>query len=275
MRLYKESYTNKDGKRLKTQKWYIDFTDHHNHRHRIPGFTEKRSTQSLADNIEALVSCKIAGQQPGVELQRWLEAVPTTLLNKLVSCGLLDSQRAEGGKLLSVHLEEWKKSLLANGCAIQHAKLQHKRVKRILNECGFMTWADISASRLQHEISILKKEVYRKNDKGEVTAMETEPAKVKTKNYYLQACKQFCRWAVLDGRIVGSPLEHLKPAKAESERRAALEPEELRKLLEATEAAPKRFGISGHERALLYRFAVQSGLRANEIRSLTCSVIRF
>ncbi len=275
MRLYKESYTNKDGRRLKTQKWYIDFTDHHNHRHRIPGFTEKRSTQSLADNIKALVSCKIAGQIPGVELNRWLEVMPSILLKKLVSWGLLDGQRAEGGKLLSVHLEDWKKSLLAAGCTAQYTELQYKRVKRVFDECGFVTWADISASKLQHEISLLKKEVYKKGDKGEIAATETEPATAKTKNYYLAASRQFCRWAVMDGRITASPLTHLKPAKTESEKRAALEPNELRLLLKHTEAAERRFGLTGYERAILYRFAVQSGLRANEIRCLTVASFDF
>ena len=76
MRLYKESYTDKAGKRKKTKRFYIDFSDHYHRRHRIPGFTEKRSTQALADNIMSLVSCKVAGQQPSVELQRWLEVVP-------------------------------------------------------------------------------------------------------------------------------------------------------------------------------------------------------
>ena len=251
MRLYKEHYTDKDGKRKKTQKWYVDFSDHHSRRHRIPGFTEKRSTQALADNIEALVSCKMAGQQPGVELQKWLEVVPTTLLKKLVSWDILDGQRAEGGKLLSVHLEDWKKSLLANGCDVRHAKLKYKRVQRVFAKCGFKTWAGVSASRLQHEISILKKEVYR-NIKGEIIAVETEPATVKTKNYYLQACQQFCRWAVMDGRIVTNPLIHLKPTKAESENRAAIESAELSRLLRATEASPERFRVPGHEKEPCY-----------------------
>jgi len=46
-------------------------------------------------------------------------------------------------------------------------------------------------------------------------------------------------------------------------------------LLEATEASPERFRIPGHERALLYRFAAQSGLRANEIRCLTIASFDF
>lgn len=275
MRLYKESYTAKDGNRQKTMKWYIDFSDHHNRRHRIPGFTEKRSTQSLADNIEALVSCKMAGQIPGVELNRWLEVVSTTLLKNLVRWGLLDGQRAEGGKLLSVHLEDWEKSLIATGCTAKYTDIQCKRVKRVFDECGFVTWADISASRVQYEISILKKEVYQKNDEGKIAATETEPVTAKTKNYYLAASRQFCRWAVMDGRISASPLTHLKPGKAESGKRAALEPDELRLLLEHTEADKTRFGLTGHERAILYRFAAETGFRANEIRCLTVASFDF
>ena len=221
------------------------------------------------------MSCKMAGQIPGVELNRWLEVMPNVLLKKLVSWGLLDGQRAEGGKLLSVHLQDWKKSLLAAGCTAQYTELQYKRAKRVFDECGFVTWADISASKLQHKISLLKKEVYKKDDKGEIAATETEPSTAKTKNYYLAASRQFCRWAVMDGRITASPLTHLKPAKTESEKRAALEPDELRLLLKHTEAAEKRFGLTGYERAILYRFAAQSGLRANEIRCLTVASFDF
>ena len=125
MRLYKEHYTDKDGKRKKTQKWYVDFVDHHNRRHRVPGFTEKRSTQAMADNILSLVSCKAAGQQLSVEMQRWLEVAPVALLKKLVSWDILDGQRAEGGKMLSVHLEDWRQSLIAAGRTTHYLSLIH------------------------------------------------------------------------------------------------------------------------------------------------------
>ena len=42
----------------------------------------------------------------------------------------------------------------------------------------------------------------------------------------------------------------------------------MRRLLEATHAEPKRFCMTGPERAMLYRLAVESGLRANELRTL-------
>lgn len=71
MRIYREKYT-QDGKRKTSKKWYIDFVDHHNRRHRMPGFVEKRHTQTFADNIEALIGCRIAGQSLPPELQRWI-----------------------------------------------------------------------------------------------------------------------------------------------------------------------------------------------------------
>ena len=52
--------------------------------------------------------------------------------------------------------------------------------------------------------------------------------------------------------------------------RRALSVEELRRLIQAAQDGPVRFGISGAERAIVYRLAVESGLRANELRSLTC-----
>ena len=48
-----------------------------------------------------------------------------------------------------------------------------------------------------------------------------------------------------------------------------------RQLLEATRAAGSRFGMDGYQRALLYRLAVETGLRADEIRSLTVGSFDF
>jgi hypothetical protein len=47
--------------------------------------------------------------------------------------------------------------------------------------------------------------------------------------------------------------------------------EELRQLLDITAQAPERFGMAGAARAMLYRLAAETGLRAGELRSLTRS----
>jgi len=53
--------------------------------------------------------------------------------------------------------------------------------------------------------------------------------------------------------------------------RRAFEPHELQELLRATAAGPVRQGLTGAERVTLYVLALESGLRANELRSLRAS----
>jgi integrase len=82
----------------------------------------------------------------------------------------------------------------------------------------------------------------------------------------------------MDGRASESPVEHLQTINVRVDRRhdrRALDADEIRRLLEATGVAPKRFGMTGYERALLCRFAAYTGLRANEIRNLTVSSFDF
>ena len=91
----------------------------------------------------------------------------------------------------------------------------------------------------------------------------------------MTALKNFLNWLASDGRIGENPLAHLKKTKTIRTSQRALEPDEVRRLLEATQAASERFGMTGYERAMLYRLAVESGLRASELRSLTVSSFDF
>ena len=98
-----------------------------------------------------------------------------------------------------------------------------------------------------------------------------------TFNFYLKAIQQFCRWVVCDGRASESSVEDLKCKTVrkvidEVHPRRVLEIDELRQLLEVAKAGPKRFGMTGYERYLLYRLTAETGLRAKELRSLkVCS----
>ena len=268
MRIYRESYTNKSGEVKKAQKWYIDFRDNLNRRHKLAGFKSKRPTEELAKNIEGLVSSKLSNSGLTSEQQNWIEGLPDNLLNKLIKWGLLDSQRAEGNKLLAIHLQDWKNSILVNGRTKQHANLQYDRVSKVFSKAGFVYFSDVSASKLQLKISKLKRTVKVKNSKGKIIDKDLSAASQTTKNYYLKACKQFLKWAVEDQRISQNPIQHLKTAKAESKKRAALEPDELRQLLACTVTTQASFGLTGYQRAMLYRFATETGFRASEIKAL-------
>lgn len=264
MRVFKTSYKARDGKTKKARKWYIELRDHLLIVRRVPAFTDKGQSEALGRQIERLVNYKVAGERPDVQLSRWLEGISKKLRDRIVKISLLDRTRASAGKPLLEHLEDFRESLLAKGDTLKQANQVVSRARRIVAGCKFKTWTDLSASKVERYLVKLR------NDGDGMSAQ--------TSNFYLQAVQQFCRWMVQNRRATESPLAHLKGLNVRTDRRhdrRALEPDEMRRLLEATVKAPKRFGMSGYERSLLYRFAAESGLRANEIRSLTIGSFDF
>jgi integrase len=257
MRVFRTSYKGKDGQKRIAARWYVDFTDHLQRRQRWPAFVDKRQSETFGRQIEQLVNCRLAGERPDAQLLRWLENCPQQLRTKLVKVGLLDSYQAAGGKPLAEHLADFEKYLLAKGDTVTHVKLILARTKRVIENCKFRSWSDISANKAQVYLANL-----RNNGSG---------ISAQTFNFYLQAIKQFCRWMVQERRASENPLQYLKRLNVRTDRRhdrRALEPDEIRRLLEATQAAGTRFGMDGYQRALLYRLAIETGLRANELRNL-------
>ncbi len=247
----------------------------------FPAFTNKKQSTKLGEKIEKLVVCKLNSESPDRDLSEWLERIPAKLKNRFIKIGLIDTKRAAVGKLLSEHLEDFKQSLLAKGDTVKHAKLIYFRVKRMFNECKFEYWSDISLSAIQQKISGLQNQVEvveMKNIDGKKVKKRKlknlGEASTKTKNYYIKSLKQFGSWMVNDRRVSESPLQYLQNISSvgtERHPRRSLDIDEARRLLETTQAAPERFGMTGYERALLYRLAIETGLRANELRNLTIS----
>ncbi len=215
----------------KNKKWYIEYRDANDVLKRVPGYADKRATEQLAARLE-----REAAQRKE---------------------GVIDRFADHRNKPLGEHLEDWRKDLLAKGTTEKQAKLVYSRAGRIIEGCGFVFWADVSASDVQSFIFGLG---------------GPEGIGIHTCNFYIQAIKQFCKWMVADQRASESPVNHLKPGNARVDRRhdrRPLETDELRCLLETTCRSATRFGMSGAERARAYRFAAETGLRAGEMRSLT------
>jgi integrase len=145
-------------------------------------------------------------------------------------------------------------------------ELVYSRAKRVIEGCGWTFWSQIHAGKVLSHIAGLREDT--KDAKGIST---------QTANYYLASVKQFCRWAVRDGRAAESPVAHLTGWNARTDRRhdrRALTVDEVRRLLVAALAGPDRMGMTGRERAMLYCVALETGLRAGELRSLTRASFR-
>jgi len=258
MRVFKPYYY-RNGRRHQVKKWWIEFRDHLHIRRRVAAFTDKAQSEALGRKIVKLANYKAAGEYPDATLSRWLEQIPNKLQSRLAEFALLDTNKMAATKVLTEHVDDFIASLKAKERAKKHVKHVKSTLLRIFDECEFNYWSNISANRLEYYLAGLR---------------ECEEISARTFNHKLKTVKQFCTWMVKNGKATESPVGYLECLNEETDKRLirrALEPDEIRYLLKTIEKALPQSGMEGYERSLLYRLACETGLRAEEIRSLCVS----
>jgi hypothetical protein len=276
MRVFKSTYKDRQGKTVQTESWYIEFSDHRGSVRRLAAFTSKAASLELGRNLEKLAAyAKATGGQVDPSLQTWVTNLPAPLLAKLAAIGLVKSDRVAVTKPLSEHIIDYAKALAAKGSSEKHVQHTTRRVQKVFKGCGFKYWDDISASSIQTFLDTLRQT--RKRGQIEVKGISAQ-----TRNYYLTATKGFCTWMVKDRRATFSPISHLDMLNVRTDRRhdrRALSADEQRALLRAAREGKELLGrnvegriswrLPGGDRAMLYQLALETGLRAGELRSLT------
>lgn len=256
MKLYKPTYKDRSGRKKKSPNWYLTFVDNHQSRCRLRAFSNKRASEKAAEKIEELLS---SGGVLNQDLQRWIENIPDKMRNSLIKFGLIDNQRisANLGKPLAEHLKDFCDGKAADKYKGSYIKQLRANIERILNGCGFKVWSDIDGNRVK---------TFLAKSRGPDGYGE------RTYNSYLTRFKEFCSWMLRENRAAGiDPMKNhclIKQTEFRKKRRA-LTIDEIHQLLESTKISENRFNITGHERSLIYRLALETGLRAGEIRSLT------
>ncbi|MBP8605284.1 MAG: site-specific integrase [Phycisphaerae bacterium] len=181
------------------------------------------------------------------------------MVARFVKWGLLPKEKAAAGNLLSEHLEQWRQAVSVKNTS-KHADLLYARAKRVFGGCEFRTWTQIEAGKVQKYLNELRKDSETKRG-----------ISAQTFNFYVQAVCQFCKWMIQTGKANGNPLAYLPKLNTKTDRRhdrRALDVSEIERLYGATINAEERFGMTGRQRYLCYRVAIESGLRASEMRSL-------
>ena len=244
--------------------------------HRLSGFTDEAVTTEFCRNLDRLIGCRASGVSLDAQLIGWVERLDKDVRAALATAGVLDAARAEGARALADQVADFEAALTSKGGTSCHAAGTADRVRAVIAGCGFGTWTDISPSRVQGILAEqrAKAPASRKGIKRKRSAAPGIPPGIglQTLNYYLQSFKQFCRWAVREGRVTDNPVAHLSGLNARTDRRIerrALTADECRRLLAAAENGAPVLRMSGPDRAMLYRVALETGLRWKELRSLT------
>ena len=163
---------------------------------------------------------------------------------------------------LKRHLDDWHADQTAKGNSRWHTHMLKQRATEVMNVAGFKLWRDITATGTRQALE---------------TIVSSRKLSTRSYNGYMSAAKQFCRWLVTNRRAPDNPLGHLSRKNQNADRRhvrRALAADELRWLLDVTRGEPVVYCLSGLGRAALYQLAAETGLRANEIRTLTWGCVQ-
>jgi len=159
---------------------------------------------------------------------------------------------------IHVALNEFIDDLIAVGNTRRQADLVKGRIERIITEAGFIEYSQLDSVQVTKAIAQLRA-------KEEFTTTVTA-------NRYREAARAWSRWMALNGRWPENPLQYMAKFKGDvtpSRRRAILSDDQMTKLLTSVRREPARRNLSGESRFWLYLIASQSGLRAQELDSLT------
>jgi len=214
-----------------TAQW---FDENGKRRKAATGCHDKATAQQVADRIQS-----------------------ETALRKRGIVNAEQEQLADAGKrTLAQHLADFQAGMVAAGRTDDHVSRTVGFIREILDAAGYVNLTDIKADGINRYASDLT----------------TKGRAARTVQARLQAIKSFTRWLATHGKLARDPLAAVKkpnPAADRRHERRMLLQDEWEWLRATTERGPERYGMTGHERMLLYAVAIQSGLRSSECRSLT------
>ena len=258
MKIRRGSFT-KNAIARKTKKLYARFYDHNAVRRNLPLFQDEKNSAEAARAIERLVNIRASGSDLPPELQRFIENTLPTIRNKIAEWGIIDSTRVAAVKTLAEHTCDWKTFLLSKGNGAEYVELKTLRLNKLFKACGFVMWNDIRATVMSETLAAWR-------------ARKAASLSVQTSNFYLQAAKQFCNYMMkIKKCATTSPLSELSAQNVKIDRRhdrRAYLVDEFCRLLHYLQTAEASWNIVAAERALIYQFAAETGLRRGAIAAL-------
>ena len=200
----------------------------------------------------------------------WVELRRLQKLEREREAGLSSPMLEHARKPLTRHVEDWRAVLTASGITAKQVKALCGDVTRLASIAKWTRLGNItrdSARLALAELQAGSRSPNRPNRGNQ------------TRNHYLSHLRQFCIWCVEGQRLLSNPIEGLKPIDVETDKRhhrrcpadaeAALLLRHLEEDVIPFRPAKVRRGMSPKQRALGYQVAMATGLRANELRSLT------
>jgi site-specific recombinase XerC len=262
------------GRAKESLKWNIYFRDHLQSERKVTGTPDKSTSEYIARNITAIVNLKASNHPLTAELRDFIESQPQKLRDNLLKWDIFDGNTYAGFEPLMIstqikaknsrrlkldvtggHVYLWRLNMEANNLSPDHVTQAIAKVAKVIKGCGFVVPSDINGEKI----------------KNYMASLQGNGSSSRTGNSYLSSFKAFSNWMLKSGRITQNPVKYLSPVQETepSRKRRALTNDEVNALVTTTAAKGKKHhGLTGYERSLIYKIAIYTGLRWNEIATL-------
>ncbi len=221
-------------RRKKGGTFYITYHVRPGQRKTVKGCKDRAATEALARKLEADAMLRREGViDVRAERLGYWESLP-----------------------LEDHLADYENTLRSKGVTAKHLNITLHYIREIDDACRFKEPADFDPVRVAAYVADLK----------------SRGMGAHAINARLTALKSLTRWLFRSERMRTDPMMQVAKLNARVDprrRRRALTDEELVRLIRVAECGPDFRSLAGADRAMLYRVAVETGLRAGELASLT------
>jgi len=241
--------------KMETSCYYLEFKDHNSIVRKLKAFTDEGSSQRVAGTIQDLLNARGSGQGLDSDLRRKIEGLDKPMRADLAKWGLLDEKANTATKPLTELVGAFIENLKARELCRQHIAKNDSDLKAVCEGCRFVFFSDITGPKVE---SYLK----NRRDGG---------ISYRRSNSILVSVKAFVAWLIREGVVSDNPVTHIRPLNVKEDPRhprRALEEDELQRFLKVTRQSGKRWNLTGYERYLVYRLAVETGLRRGELMKL-------
>lgn len=165
--------------------------------------------------------------------------------------------RTKDAEPLDDYLRQFDSNKSAAGKSDQHVDRTSQLIRAVATFDGWRNLGDISADGITRYAEFLKKDNEQAN---------------RTIGSMITAVRTFCRWCVRNGHLAADPTATVDKPSTKTDRRIErrmLLPEEWKWVKAALRNDAAKNGQDSHERLMMYRLAIETGLRSSELRSLT------
>jgi len=165
--------------------------------------------------------------------------------------------RTRATETIEQHLKAFEQAKSTAGKSDQHVVRTSQLIRSLAANNDWRVLGDISADGVNRYAEHLKK------DDGQAA---------RTIASVITAVRTFCRWLVRSGVIPSDPTATVEKPSSKKDRRIERRmvlPDEWTWIRQALSEESVKNGQDHEERLLMYLLAIESGLRANELRSLT------